>query len=130
MEDNRAPRRAALNYALLSLIVRLVSSQSGVFSLWYGRRAYERSRGELITMLYEKTLARKVVSVSSKAKAVIEVELETILNGRSKHEDRSRLEKVKDFVLRPIRWLRGGSKKSADKSKNHASMGKIMNLMR
>ncbi len=130
MEDQQASKRAALNYALLSLIVRLVSSQSGVFSLWYGRRAYERSRGELITMLYEKTLSRKVISVSSKAKAIIEIEPESIPNGVSKHENRSQVKKVKDFVLKPFRWLRSGSKKTADKSKDLASMGKIMNLMR
>lgn len=127
MEDHRAPKQAALKYALLSLIVRLVSSQSGVFTLWYGRRAYERSRGELITMLYEKTLSRKVVSVSSKA--IIEVEPERIPNGHSKDTDRSRLEKVKDVVMMPFRWL-GGRSKKAEKPKDFASMGKIMNLMR
>ena len=127
MEDHRAPKQAALKYALLSLIVRLVASQSGVFSLWYGRRAYERSRGELITMLYEKTLSRKVVSVSSKA--VIEVEPESVPNGHAKKRDRSPLEKIKDVVMTPFRWL-GVGKKKKDKQKDFASMGKIMNLMR
>ena len=127
MEDHRAPKQAALKYALLSLIVRLVSSQSGVFSLWYGRRAYERSRGELITMLYEKTLSRKVVSVGSKA--VIEIDPESMPNGHTKHTDRSQMEKIVDVIMKPVRWLRGGSKK-AKKSKDLASMGKIMNLMR
>ncbi|KAI1435307.1 ABC transporter [Xylaria sp. CBS 124048] len=46
-------------WALAMLALRLVSTQSGVFSLWFGRRAYERSRGEMITMVYAKTLARK-----------------------------------------------------------------------
>lgn len=130
MEDYHAPTRAALNYALLALLARLIAAQSGVFTLWYGRRAYERSRGELITMLYEKTLSRKVITVSSKAKAIIEVEPESISNGVSKSGDRSQLVRLKDAVLRPYRWLFGGSKKEKDKSDDHASMGKIMNLMR
>ncbi|EKD21137.1 ABC transporter [Drepanopeziza brunnea f. sp. 'multigermtubi' MB_m1] len=130
MEYHGAPRRAALNYALLSLVVRLVSSQSGVFTLWYGRRTYERSRGELITMLYEKTLSRKVVSVSSKTKAIIEVEPESIPKGRASRADQSLPERLKDIILKPYRWMRGNSKKKADKSEDLASMGKIMNLMR
>lgn len=60
MEDIKAPKRSALTYAALSMVVRLIAAQSGVFSLWFGRRCYERSRGEMITMLYEKTLGRKV----------------------------------------------------------------------
>ncbi|KAL2074658.1 hypothetical protein VTL71DRAFT_8437 [Oculimacula yallundae] len=127
MENHRAPKQAALKYALLSLIVRLVSSQTGVFSLWYGRRAYERSRGELITMLYEKTLSRKVVSISSKA--VIEVEPETMANGHTKDEDRSQFEKIGDVFMKPFRWI-GGRTKKVEKPKDLASMGKIMNLMR
>ncbi|CZT09056.1 related to bile acid transporter [Rhynchosporium graminicola] len=127
MEDRRAPRQAALKYALISLIVRLVASQTGVFSLWYGRRAYERSRGELITMLYEKTLSRKVVSISSKA--IIEIDPETMANDGAKDPDRGQLRKVKDVLMAPFRWL-GGRSKKVDKPKDLASMGKIMNLMR
>ncbi|KAI1300289.1 ABC transporter [Xylaria venustula] len=52
-------RTESIIWALAMLILRLVSTQSGVFSLWFGRRAYERSRGEMITMVYAKTLARK-----------------------------------------------------------------------
>ena len=54
MEDPTGPRRATLVYAAISLSARLLESQSAIFSLWYGRRCYERSRGEMITMLYEK----------------------------------------------------------------------------
>lgn len=59
MEDSSAPRRAAMTYAGMTLVVRLIACQSAVFSLWFGRRCYERSRGEMITMLYEKILGRK-----------------------------------------------------------------------
>ena len=56
-----ASRRQALMFALLSLIVRLISTQSSILNLWFGRRCYERSRGEMITMIYEKTLDRKII---------------------------------------------------------------------
>ena len=52
-------RSESVFWAFAMLILRLISAQSGVFSLWFGRRAYERSRGEMITMVYAKTLARK-----------------------------------------------------------------------
>jgi len=52
-------RAESVLWALAMLALRLVSTQSCVFSLWFGRRAYERSRGEMITMVYAKTLARK-----------------------------------------------------------------------
>jgi ABC-type multidrug transport system fused ATPase/permease subunit len=51
--------RAAIVYAGITLFARLVKAQSGVFSLWYCRRNYERARGEMITMIHEKTLRRK-----------------------------------------------------------------------
>ena len=62
MRDPNAPKNDAILYAALSLAVRLIAAQSGVFSLWYGRRCYEQSRGEMITMLFEKTLSRKMAS--------------------------------------------------------------------
>ena len=60
MESSDARRSAAITYAVLSLLVRLIASQTSVFNLWFSRRCYERSRGEMITMLYEKTLSRKI----------------------------------------------------------------------
>ncbi|PHH52952.1 Canalicular multispecific organic anion transporter 1 [Ceratocystis fimbriata CBS 114723] len=51
--------RAAIVYAILILIANVACAQSELFSLWFCRRAYERSRGEMITMIYEKTLNRK-----------------------------------------------------------------------
>jgi len=58
----------ALKYGALILVLQFVSAQSQAFSLWYGRRTYERSRGELIMMLYEKTLHRKIVGGSEDKK--------------------------------------------------------------
>jgi hypothetical protein len=124
MEDPDAPKFAALTYAVLSLVVRLIASQSAVFTLWFGRRAYERSRGEMITMLYEKTLSRKVVSVSSKARPDETPKMNG--NGFAKKAGRSCWTKMVDFLGRPFR----SKTKTVDKSKELASMGKIMNLMR
>lgn len=125
MEDPDAPKYAALTYAILSLVVRLIASQSAVFSLWFGRRAYERSRGEMVTMLYEKTLSRKVVSVSSKARP--DENSKIAMNGTTKKTDRSRWKKVVEFLGRPFR---SKNKKTPDKANELASMGKILNLMR
>ncbi|KAL2019279.1 hypothetical protein VTK56DRAFT_9823 [Thermocarpiscus australiensis] len=57
--------RAAIVYAGFTLFARLVRTQSGVFSLWFCRRSYERARGEMITMIHEKTLKRKAFTFSS-----------------------------------------------------------------
>ena len=119
------PGGPALTYALLSLMVRLIASQSAVFSLWFGRRAYERSRGEMITMLYEKTLSRKVVSVSSKARGDESDKMNG--SGPGKKTARSWWTKTSKLLRTPF-----GSKKAntSQISKELASMGKIMNLMR
>ncbi|CAI4220259.1 unnamed protein product [Parascedosporium putredinis] len=58
-------QRLAFLYAGLSLVVKLLNAQSSIFSMWYGRRAYERCRGEMITMIYEKTLRRKAFTFPS-----------------------------------------------------------------
>jgi ABC-type multidrug transport system fused ATPase/permease subunit len=55
----------AVVYACLTLFGRWIAAQSGVFTLWFSRRCYERSRGEMITMVYEKTLRRKAFTIPS-----------------------------------------------------------------
>ncbi|KAK3319209.1 hypothetical protein B0H66DRAFT_476069 [Apodospora peruviana] len=57
--------RTAVIYATLTLFARLLRAQAGVFDLWFCRRNYERSRGEMITMIYEKTLRRKAFTFPS-----------------------------------------------------------------
>jgi hypothetical protein len=59
MQDQTKPKRVPLTYAVLALVLRLVAAQSQVLKLWYGRRCYERSRGEMVMMVYEKALSRK-----------------------------------------------------------------------
>ncbi|EPE10834.1 hypothetical protein F503_05929 [Ophiostoma piceae UAMH 11346] len=59
MEGPDAGRRVAAIYAFIICVINILRAQAGIFALWYTRRCYERSRGELITMIYEKTLRRK-----------------------------------------------------------------------
>jgi len=61
MENLKAESESAIFWSAAIMVARLVAAQSAVFSLWFGRRCYERSRGEMITMLYEKTLNRKIL---------------------------------------------------------------------
>ncbi|KAK0831614.1 hypothetical protein LTR73_002997 [Friedmanniomyces endolithicus] len=119
MEDVEAPKQAAVTYAAISLGVRLVACQSGVFSLWYGRRCYERSRGEMITMLYEKTLGRKIAfQLHEGDQSGAKDTLPKTTNGLGPESDTPSLNK-------PAMW-----QKAAKSMKEPASMGKILNLMR
>ncbi|KAL1867541.1 hypothetical protein VTK73DRAFT_4120 [Phialemonium thermophilum] len=65
-DERGGTTRAALVYAVLTLLARWWVAQSNVISLWFSRRAYERSRGEMITMIYEKTLRRKAFTFPSR----------------------------------------------------------------
>ena len=126
MQDTAAPRSAAITYAAMTMGVQLIKCQSGVFSLWFGRRCYERSRGEMITMLYEKTLGRKMSFNPPKAKTEAEAQDESdgALNGNGHAKQ----------AQRSISWLRNLFAKlrrtKKEESKEPASMGKILNLMR
>jgi len=104
LEGSRPNVRVAAVYAILTLCNNLVSAQCGVFSLWFSRRCYERSRGEMITMVYEKTLRRKAFTIPSDAQE----SQESQANGNASSD------KSKD-------------QKPAD---GPASMGKILNIMR
>ena len=128
MEDPSSPKRAALVYSILSLICRLIAAQSAVFSLWYGRRCYERSRGEMITMLFEKTLSRKVVSISAKARPDENLENTNGHTSKSKTSIWWRPFEYAAYLFRPCCGDR--SKEKSKKNDELASMGKILNLMR
>jgi ABC-type multidrug transport system fused ATPase/permease subunit len=58
--------QAALTYAFLLWLSRIISAQDAMLSMWFGRRCYERTRGELIGMIYEKALRRKAIVNSEK----------------------------------------------------------------
>lgn len=109
MGDLHAPRRAAVVYAVLSLVARLIAGQAAVFGLWFSRRSYERSRGEMITMLYEKMLMRKVIGLQELPPEVNR-ESEMLQESNTKNPEQS--------------------DEKHDQGKQSASMGKVLNLMR
>ena len=141
------PRAPPLHTGVLSLVVRLVSAQCAVFTLWYSRRAYERSRGEMITMLYEKTLDRKILGAKQEKEGgedihttndeetdgLIDREENGDANGPSDSAKASRSQHqsllLSVWTSISSLFLRKGRIESK-KEKEAASMGKILNLMR
>ena len=135
MQDESAPRSKAVVFAFLSLLVGLVACQSSVFSLWFSRRSYERSRGEMITMLYEKTLSRKILGESVSSTNSISGDdnddgshdsdlAQDALEGHSHYNVSTIIRKLGRLVRKYI-W-----KSAKIKAKEPASIGKIYNLMR
>lgn len=143
MQDLLQQKRPALIFASLILLVRVINAQSEVFSLWYQRRAYERSRGELITMLYEKTLHRKVVAQPKDADKEGEENDELARVDTTVSADEAtpliakKQEEQPNWLRRTVKQLhsvwvnfRIGTKKTDDKKQGPAAFGKILNLMR
>ncbi|KAL8733032.1 MAG: hypothetical protein Q9166_002430 [cf. Caloplaca sp. 2 TL-2023] len=135
MEDALATRSRAITFAVLSLLVRLIACQSSVFSLWYSRRSYERSRGEMITMLYEKTLSRKIIGESAMSNMPKSSEdgLNTaVLDSDAVTKSRRSLRAVYEAFRALGRYFMRTSWKRfrRQNEKQPASIGKIYNLMR
>lgn len=116
--ENRS-NRVALVYAMLSLVLRLIAAQSQVFNLWYGRRCYERSRGEMMMMVYEKALVRKNLFEQGADDKSAEGE-------QQEGEDPNKSSK-KSWLWSLLTLWRSPRK---EKSKAPVSMGKIFNLLR
>ena len=129
MEDPEIPRTNALAYALISLIARLIATQSSVLNLWFSRRCYERSRGEMITMIFEKTLDRKVLGSVKRSPAD-----SSFARGRSASS--SSVKQPTTFLggwwRASLSRIRGvlNCNQAAEEVKEPAAMGKILNLMR
>ncbi|KAB8659324.1 hypothetical protein FH972_026213 [Carpinus fangiana] len=124
MENKESPRQSAITYAALILTVRLIAGQASVLNLWFSRRCYERARGEMITMLYEKTLNRKIIGINP--------EFEVSQHEVSGDEDtKNQNQSLFKHTLNKIRGRsRPQSQARMENSKPPASMGKILNLMR
>ncbi|KAJ5303614.1 hypothetical protein N7476_010413, partial [Penicillium atrosanguineum] len=127
MQDPTRSKRVPLTYALLSLLIRLVAAQSQVLNLWYGRRCYERSRGEMVMMVYEKALSRKNILGARK----IEGEF-SLTEGDNMDADEARRELEETSVKAGFwsRLLPQHRKTKQVKTKQAASLGKIFNLLR
>jgi hypothetical protein len=145
MKDEDAPQSATITYAFLAVILRLTSAQCGVFTLWYSRRAYERSRGEMITMLYEKTLNRKILGAKQpeseqNGDANANGEANGHGNGSANGEADPAAKGVKGLwasmktlsrnIWSHMRSMFSKKSKTEPKKEEAASMGKILNLMR
>ena len=129
MNDTRTPKGVALTYAFLSLVLRLIAAQSQVLLLWYGRRCYERSRGEMIMMIYEKTLSRKNifgVQVDQKQDGARDQQDE-LVNGEGGGRDVESHRPKRRRLCGVIPWRRA---EKDDDPKEAASIGKIFNLLR
>ncbi|EAW11644.1 putative ABC bile acid transporter [Aspergillus clavatus NRRL 1] len=126
MQDMSSGRRAALTYALLTLLLRIVAAQSQVLNLWFGRRCYERSRGEMIMMVYEKALSRKNIfepqTEKSNEEAAPSENMNVSVDGESETVSTKQRKICGIFPRR-----RATSEKQ---TKSAASMGKIFNLLR
>ncbi|KAF2144322.1 uncharacterized protein K452DRAFT_267620, partial [Aplosporella prunicola CBS 121167] len=128
IEDGQSSRRTAIEFAAFILAIRLVAAQSAVFSLWYSRRCYERSRGEMITMIYEKTLTRKSFGSQAEEKVVEEDSADT---AEGPPPPKSRLARLYLRLSHVFRWRKDQSQTTAlHDAKQPATMGKILNLMR
>ncbi|ESZ94420.1 putative ABC bile acid transporter [Sclerotinia borealis F-4128] len=139
MENPLSPKQATLTYSLIALVIRLVSAQSDVFATWYGRRSYERSRGALITMLFEKSLSRKTISISTKPREDEHVNGESnginetngiVSDSPTKQPLLPWWKNGFNIVARPFISCCGSRTKEVKKPAAPASMGKILNLMR
>jgi ABC-type multidrug transport system fused ATPase/permease subunit len=136
MEEKNAS--ATITYAVLTVALRLMAAQLAVFNLWYQRRAYERSRGEMITMLYEKTLNRKILGAKQDKNEEQTNGHTNNGNGEnlvgenrpeapSKTQTQGWFTRLPEIIRSPFSRK---VKKENEKEKVAASMGKILNLMR
>ena len=155
MQTAQYDKRPAIMFASLILALRLIVAQSAVFSLWFGRRCYERSRGEMITMLYEKTLNRKILGgvVEKDQEADVDTvptERTPLLQGSGRDvenastdplvdltSDASTTKKVPRTNFMVAGWRRvkiglalGQGQADEPKQKIPTSMGKLLNLMK
>ncbi|KAI6093911.1 canalicular multispecific organic anion transporter 1 [Hypoxylon rubiginosum] len=135
IQEGLSHRNESFFYALAILLVRLVACQSGVFLLWYSRRSYERSRGEMLTAVYAKTLSRKSFGLRTDlGDAPGENGAEH--DGAEPDEDTPLLggkaQKSRFTRLLELFKLRGNkdTNKAKGPAEQPATMGKILNLMR
>ncbi|KAJ5679842.1 hypothetical protein N7462_008086 [Penicillium macrosclerotiorum] len=131
IQDPSKPKRVALTYAILSLVIRLVSSQSQVLNLWYGRRCYERSRGEMIMMIYEKALSRKnLIGLHIENEQQKPTDEEDISDNNIAAEEDEAHSSKPSFLSCLFHRSSGKPKIKPSKPKEAASLGKIFNLLR
>ncbi|PGG95289.1 hypothetical protein GX51_08287 [Blastomyces parvus] len=127
-KDPTIPKRIPLTYAFLAMMMRMIGAQSQVLNLWYGRRCYERSRGEMVMMVYEKALSRKNVFGQKLRAESSEATRETDESpGEYVDDAKKSAKKTRTAWWNPFKSGRTGDD---DTEPNEAaSMGKILNLI-
>ncbi|KAH7347329.1 ABC transporter [Plectosphaerella cucumerina] len=135
IKEGHAHLATSVGYAAVMLILRLVSCQSAVFSLWFSRRCYERSRGEMITTIYAKTLTRKTFGETTQPTASDLTEEELESRPIEITEDPTWKNKIlrllglrRDPTPEPV--SKDDEPVEEDPNGKPASTGKILNLMR
>src|SRR6201996_2938986 len=119
METPSSLVTVAATYAVISLIVRFIKIQEEMLALWFGRRCYERSRGEMIMMVYAKAISRKNLSGAP---------------NETKESPENGSASTANIINKPKSWksyFQWFNRKSQQKKPiDPASMGKVMNLIR
>jgi ABC-type multidrug transport system fused ATPase/permease subunit len=134
MENPHGTKRVVLIYALLSLIIRLIYAQLDLLLTWYGRRCYERSRGEMIMMIFEKATTRKNVIGSAPGKesnGPVSQTNGSVPNGVSSvGKSAGFTSRLRQHLSLLGRFLGRGHRQPSEQEKKSASMGKVLNLFR
>ena len=62
MENPNLGKKPAILYAIMLFLRTILATQLAMMGMWYGRRCYERTRGELSMLIYQKALSRKMIA--------------------------------------------------------------------
>jgi ABC-type multidrug transport system fused ATPase/permease subunit len=128
MESESRRKQVAMIYALLLWAARFVAAQTSMLSMWYGRRCYERSRGEMIMMVYDKALSRKAVIGLDKKEATEDSETNGNTDPASEPADKTK--KKDSAIYKLFKELLTGQKATEAVIEGPASTGKVLNIVR
>lgn len=128
MESESRRKQVAMIYALLLWAARIVSAQTSMLSMWYGRRCYERSRGEMIMMVYDKALSRKAV-IGLDKKETAEVS-DTTTSTEGANGTAGKPKKKRSAIFNLFKELLTGRSSAGTKVEGPASTGKVLNIVR
>jgi ABC-type multidrug transport system fused ATPase/permease subunit len=140
MESPNRNGRAALVYATLTFAVRITDTQNAMLMVWFERRCYERARAEIIMMVYEKVLRRKVIVSKDQTQDSAEpgasngaanghgangaANGSSGANGSADKKPRGRFAAKWDLVKQLF------ASQAATKTKGPASTGQVLNMVR
>ncbi|QDS72168.1 hypothetical protein FKW77_004630 [Venturia effusa] len=128
METESRRKQVAMIYALLLWAIRVVSAQTSMLAMWYGRRCYERSRGEMIMMVYDKALSRKAV-IGLDKKETTEPSESNISNDAT-NGTLDNPKKKRSAIFNLFKELLTGRSSTEKKLEGPASTGKVLNIVR